>query len=53
MRDQKKQTVNKNQNRLANKPESQRKAERIMDIYESVPNFVDKSTKNLLIKYSL
>lgn len=53
MKNQKRQMVNKNLNKQVRKSESQKKIEKIMDIYESVPNFIDKSTKSLLTKYSL
>ena len=53
MKNQKKQTPNQNPKKQMDKSETEKKIEKIKNLYDFFPNYIDKSTKNLLLKYNL
>lgn len=53
MKSQKKQLQSQSQKKQVNKTALEQKIETIKNLYDSFPNYIDKSTKDLLIKYNL
>lgn len=53
MKSQKKQLYLQAQKNKANKTGFSQKIQRIKNLYDKFPDYIDKSTRDLLIKYNL
>ena len=53
MKQQKKQPQKQNLKNQLNKRRFSQKLEKLKSLYDSFPNYIDKSEKDLLIKYNL